>query len=384
MFQGSYVLSQVFDVLSRYEFDKCVSRYQGNHRVKTFSCWEQFIVMIFAQLSYRESLRDIEFCLSGMKTKMYHCGIRSTIARSTLAKANEIRSWKIYEDIGQSLIKIAVPMHKGENKLSEELKSIVYAFDSTTIDLCMELFPWAQFRKTKSAVKVHVLLNIEGWIPEFISITDGKRQDVNLLDAITYASGCFYLVDKAYVDFRRLYKIELQKAFFVTRAKDNMAYVVKEQMKINGQDGIRTDELVELKWHHGKRKYPIFFRRIEYTDPLTKLNLNFLTNNLTIGAITVARLYKERWNVELFFKWIKQNLKIKRFYGNSENAVKTQVWIAICTYLMVSILRKQLKVEASLNQMMQILSISLFEKCTIKELFEKNKPKILSKQTTLF
>lgn len=384
MFQGKYVLSQVFEVLNRFDFDKCVSRHQGNYRIKTFSCWEQFIVMTFAQLSYRESLRDIEFCLEGMKTKMYHCGIKGTIARSTLAKANENRSWKIYEDFGKCLIKVALPMHKGDNKLSAELQSIIYAFDSTTIDLCMELFPWAKFRQTKSAVKVHVLLNINGSIPEFISITDGKKQDVNLLDAITYTSGCFYLVDKAYVDFKRLYKIELQKAFFVTRAKDNMAYVVKDAQKINGQDGIRKDEMIELKWHHGKRKYPIVFRRIEYTDPLTKLDLNFLTNNLTIEAITVAQLYKERWNVELFFKWMKQNLKIKRFYGNSENAVKTQIWIAVCTYLLVAILKKQLKIEASLNQMMQILSISLFEKCAIKELFENEETKIVSNQPTLF
>jgi len=340
--------------------------------------------MTFAQLSYRESLRDIEFCLSGMKTKMYHCGMKSTVARSTLAKANENRSWKIYEDFGLYLIKIAVPMHKGDNKLSEELKTIIYAFDSTTIDLCMELFPWAKFRQTKSAIKVHVLLNINGSIPEFISITDGKKQDVNLLDAITYTSGCFYLVDKAYVDFKRLYKIELQKAFFVTRAKDNMAYIVKDAQKVNGQDGIEKDELIELKWHHGKRKYPIVFRRIEYIDPVTKLELNFLTNHLTIEAIMVARLYKERWNVELFFKWIKQNLKIKRFYGNSENAVKTQIWIAVCTYLMVAILRKQLKIEASLNQILQILSISLFEKCAIKELFENEEAKIVSNQATLF
>ena len=384
MFNGSYVLSQVFDLLNRFEFDKCVSKHQGNYRVKTFSCWEQFIVMTFAQLSFRESLRDIEFCLAGMKTKMYHCGIKSTVARSTLAKANENRSWKIYEDFGQSLIKIALPMHKGDNKLSEELKSIIYAFDSTTIDLCMELFPWAKFRQTKSAVKVHVLLNINGSIPEFISITDGKKQDVNLLDAVAYTSGCFYLVDKAYVDFKRLYKIELLKAFFVTRAKDNMAYIVKHAQKVNGQDGIKKDELIELKWHHGKRKYPIVFRRVEYIDPFTKLELNFLTNHLTIEAIMVARLYKERWNVELFFKWIKQNLKIKRFYGNTENAVKTQIWIAVCTYLLVAILRKQLKIEASLNQILQILSISLFEKCAIKELFENEEAKIVSNQSTLF
>lgn len=268
MYQGKYVLSQVFEVLNRFEFDKCVEKHRGNHRIKTFTCWEQFIVMTFAQLSFRESLRDIESCMSAMKTKMYHCGIRSTIARSTIAKANENRSWKIYAEFAQTLIEVALPMHKGENSLSEELKTIIYAFDSTTIDLCIELFPWAKFRKTKSAVKVHVLLNIDGSIPEFVSITDGKKQDVNLLDAITYASGCFYLIDKAYVDFKRLFKIELQKAFFVTRAKENMAYVVIDKQEISGQNGIQKDELIQLKWHHGKRKYPIVFRRIEYIEPV--------------------------------------------------------------------------------------------------------------------
>ena len=384
MNQGTYVLAQVFDLINRYEFDKCVNTYNGNYRVKVFKCWEQFIVMSFAQLSYRESLRDIEFCLAGMQSKLYHCGIKNKIARSTLAKANENRTWKMYADFAQVLIKKAVPLYKGDNELARELKTIVYAFDSTIIDLCSTLFPWAKYRSTTNAVKVHVLLNIDGSIPEFVSVTEGRRQDVKLLDDITYASGCFYLIDKAYLDFRRLYKMELQKAFFVTRAKENLAYTVAAINKINKREGINKDELIKLKWHHGKRKYPIIFRRIEYYDALTKKNLTFITNHLTIEAITIARLYKERWKVELFFKWIKQNLKIKRFYGNSENAVKTQIWIALCDYLLIAILKKQLKVEASLNQILQIISISLFEKCDIKKLFIKEQTNLISNQINLF
>ena len=384
MNQGSYILSQVFDLINRYDFDKCVRNHNGNYRVKTFSCWQQFIVMSFAQLSYRESLRDIEFCLAGMQSKLYHCGLTIKIARSTLAKANENRTWKIYADFAQVLINTAVPLHKGENNLAKELKTIVYAFDSTIIDLCAELFPWAKYRSTINAIKVHVLLNIDGSIPEFVSITEGRKQDVKLLDEINYVSGCFYLIDKAYMDFRRLYKIELQKAFFVTRAKENLAYSVAAINKINKNTGVKKDELIKLKWHHGKRKYPVIFRRIEYLDAITKKELTFITNHLTIEAVTVARLYKERWKVELFFKWIKQNLKIKRFYGNSENAVKTQIWIAVCDYLLIAILRKQLKIDASLNQILQILSISLFEKCPIKELFIKEQDNFVSNQINLF
>ena len=384
MNQGKYVFAQIFDVVYRYEFDKCIEKYKGNYRVKTFKCWEQFLVMSFAQFSYRESLRDIELCLNGMTTKLYHCGIRSKVARNTLAKANERRDWRMYADFGTTLIKIALPLYKAENNLAKELQTIIYAFDSTTIDLCLQLFPWANFRKTKSAIKVHVLLNIDGAIPEFISITKGTLQDVNLLDQVQYKPGCFYIVDKAYVDFRRFYKIELQKAFFVTRAKENLAYIVQKENEIDKETGVRKDELIVLKWHHGKRKYKGTIRRIEYQDPITKIELTFLTNHLNISATTVARLYKERWKVELFFKWIKQNLKIKRFYGTSENAVKTQVWIAICDYLLIVILRKQLNIRMSLTQMMQILSLSLFEKCSLKELFISGEAKNISNQQKLF
>ena len=384
MNQGKYVFAQIFDVVYRYEFDKCIEKYKGNYRVKTFKCWEQFLVMSFAQFSYRESLRDIELCLNGMTTKLYHCGIRSKVARNTLAKANERRDWRMYADFGTTLIKIALPLYKAENNLAKELQTIIYAFDSTTIDLCLQLFPWANFRKTKSAIKVHVLLNIDGAIPEFISITKGTLQDVNLLDQVQYKPGCFYIVDKAYVDFKRFYAIELQKAFFVTRAKENMAYIVQKENETNIKTGVNKDQLVILKWHHGKRKYKGLIRRIEYHDAISNLELTFLTNNLNIEALTVARLYKERWKVELFFKWIKQNLKIKRFYGHSENAVKTQVWIAICDYLLIVIIKKQLNIPMSLTQMMQVLSLSLFERCTLNELFKNEETKHVSNQQSLF
>jgi hypothetical protein len=384
MNQGKYVFTQIFDLIYKYEFDKCIDKYNGDYGVKSFKCWEQFLVMSFAQFTYRESLRDIELCLNGMNTKLYHCGIRSKVARNTLAKANEKRNWKMYAEFGSTLIKTALPLYKAENSLARELETIIYAFDSTTIDLCLQLFPWANFRRTKSAIKVHVLLNIDGAIPEFISITKGTLQDVNMLDHIHYKPGCFYIVDKAYVDFRRFYKIELEKAFFVTRAKENLAYIVEKELETDKQTGVNKDELIVLKWHHGKRKYKGVIRRIEYQDRVSKLELTFLTNHLHIDALTVARLYKERWKVELFFKWIKQNLRIKRFYGQSENAVKTQVWIAICDYLLIAIIRKQLKITMSLTQMMQVLSLSLFEKCSLKELFQKQEAKEVSNQQSLF
>jgi transposase len=339
--------------------------------------------MSFAQFSFRESLRDIECCLSSVQRKLYHCGIKSEVARSTLSKANENRSWRIYADFSDGLIKIAVPLYKGENKLAKELKSIIYAFDSTTIGLCMSLFPWAIYGSKRNAIKIHVLLNVDGYIPEFISVTTGNRQDMLMMDAITYTAGCFYVIDKAYVDYQRLYRIELNKAFFVTRAKSNMSYDIKERKSTEGQQGVIKDELIRMKRWHTRRWYPAYIRRIEYKDEITGLYLIFLTNNLQLDAAIIAKLYKERWKVELFFKWIKQNLRIKKFYGTSENAVKTQIWIAVCDYLLIAILKKRLKLEISLNQIMQILSVSLFEKCNIKELFHQP-PKTVSKLPSLF
>jgi transposase len=342
MNQGKFVFSQLFELINRFEFDQCVSRHKGNFRVKRFTCWEQFLIMSFAQFSFRESLRDIECCLASIQKKLYHCGVRSEVARSTLSKANENRSWKIYSDFSDILIKIAVPLYKGENKLAKELDSIVYAFDSTTIGLCMSMFPWAVYGKKRNAIKVHVLLNVDGYIPEFVCITTGNRQDMLMMDAITYTAGCFYVLDKAYVDYKRLYRIESSKAFFVTRAKENMSYEIKERRKPDKKQGIFKDELVYLRRRHTHRWYSTPIRRIEYKDEETKLYLIFLTNNLQLDAKIIARLYKERWKVELFFKWIKQNLRIKKFYGTSENAVKTQIWIAVCDYLLIAIIKKNL------------------------------------------
>jgi hypothetical protein len=384
MNQGKYIFAQLFEIVYWYDFDLCVKRYQGNLGVKTFTCWEQFLVMSFAQFCYRESLRDIEYCLESIGPKLYHCGIRSRITKSTLADANRDRDWRIYADYAQVLIQQALPLYKDDNKLCEELKTIIYAFDSTTIDLCLQLFQWAKFRTTKSAVKMHVLLNIDGSIPEFISITDGSVHDVKILDQLNYKPGAYYLLDKGYVSYKRLYRIELEKAFFVTRAKVNMAYVVIRTKKVSAKTGILKDELVELTGYYTARGYPKIIRRIEYVDKVTCKKLIFLTNNLIVKSFTIARLYKERWNVELFFKWIKQNLRIKTFYGNNENAVKVQIWIAVCDYLVIAILKKKLNLKPSMNQILQILSISLFEKIEIKKLFEKDDTINISNQQSLF
>lgn len=387
MNHGKYVFAQIFDLVKSYDFYRCVKLYKGDYRLKSFKCWEQFLVMSFAQFSFRESLRDIECCLASVEQKLYHCGIKSAVARSTIADANERRDYRIYADFAISLIQTAIPLYKGENVLSKELGSIIYAFDSTTIDLCLNLFPWATFRKTKSAVKMHVLLNVEGSIPEFVTITKGHVQDVTMLDQICFTAGAFYLVDKVYVDFERLYRIETSKAYFVTRAKENMSYNVEQENAVNNKNIIIKDELVKLKRWHTRRWYPLAIRRIEFIDTDTGLELTFLTNNLQMEPEIIARLYKERWRVELFFKWIKQNLRIKKFYGYSDNAVKTQLWIAVCDYLLIAILKKHLKIEMTLNQMLQILSISLFEKVDIKQLFgigAEEKTKVISNQGLLF
>jgi transposase len=384
MNQGKYVFAQLFDLIDRYDFDQCVDKHQGNYRIKHFSCWEQLLVMGFAQLSFRESLRDIECCLDSMKRKLYHCGIKNTIARSTLADANENRNWQIYADVARLMMKVAVPLYKGENKLAKELQSAIYAFDSTTVSLCLSLFPWATYSSKRKAVKIHVLLNTDGYIPEFVHVTTGNRQDMLIMDQITYKAGCFYVVDKAYVHYKRLYRIELSKAFFVTRAKQNMSYTIEESRNVDISTGIIKDELVLMKRWHTKRWYPANIRRIEYQDVATGLQLTFLTNNMLLDAVVIAMLYKERWKVELFFKWIKQNLRIKKFFGNSENAVKTQIWIAVCNYLQIAIIKKRLNIPLSLSQIMQVLSVSLFEKCEIKNLFFETDTKPISKQPSLF
>jgi hypothetical protein len=384
MNQGKYVFAQLFDLISRYEFDKNVERYNGNHRVKRLSCWEHFLVMSFAQLSFRESLRDIECCLSSMQTKLYHCGIKTVVARSTLADANENRSWEIYADTAKALMKTVAPMYKGDNRLAAELKSAVYAFDSTTISLCLSLFAWATYSSKRKGVKVHVLLNTDGYIPEFVHITNANRQDMLILDQLTYKAGCFYVVDKAYVHYKRLYRIEISKAFFVSRAKQNMSYTIEQRRKTDKSKGILRDQLVLMRRWHTRRWYPLSIRRIEYKDAATGKELVFLTNHLLLDATVIAALYKERWKVELFFKWIKQNLRIKKFFGNSENAVKTQIWIAVCNYLQIAFIKKTLNIPLSLNQIMQVLSVNLFEKGNIKNVFFEEQTKAISNQQKLF
>ena len=381
---SKYIFSQLFEIINRYEFDKCVGKYKGNHRVKSFHCWEQFLVMSFAQFSFRESLRDIEYCLSSMQTKLYHCGIKSQVARSTLADANENRDWRIYEGVAKVLMKIVAPMYKGDNALAKELGTVIYAFDSTTISLCLSLFPWAVYSKRRKALKVHVLLNTDGAIPEFVHITNANRQDMLMMDELHYKAGCFYVLDKAYVHYKRLYKIEVCKAFFVTRGKANMSYVVKKKQPVNREEGVVKDQLIVMKRWHTRRWYPAFLRRIEYTDNDTGKRFVFLTNNLLLDAVVIASLYKERWKVELFFKWIKQHLRIKKFFGNSENAVKTQIWIAVCNYLQIAFVKKRYDIPLSLNQIMQVLSVNLFEKDELKNLFCEEEAKTISNQISLF
>ena len=361
MHQGRLVFSQVMDCMSIYEFHKCVERYHGNYKVQSFSCLDQFLSMAFAQLTYRESLRDIEVCLRSMRSKLYHIGIRGNIARSTIANANENRDWRIYADHAQVLINIARMLYRNED-FGVELKESVYALDSTTIDLCLSLFPWARFRKHKGAVKMHTLLDLRGSIPSMIWITDGKVHDVNILDELIPEPGSFYIMDRAYIDFFRLYSLHQCSAFFVTTAKTNFQFKRIYSRKVDKSTGLRCDQTIRLTGTKSFQYYPEKLRRISYVDKETLNRYVFLTNNFVLSALVIAILYKCRWNVELFFKWIKQHLRIKKFYGNSSNAVKTQIWIAISTYVMVAILKKQLKSELSLYTILQILSVNLFHK----------------------
>ena len=361
MYAGRIVFSQLMDFLPRHEFNSCVRRYQGNRRVRRFSCLDQFLSMAFAQLTYRESLRDIETCLRAMQPKLYHAGIRGKVSRSTLAKANENRDWRIYADFAQVLIRIARTLYAHDD-FGLELKQTAYAFDSTTIDLCLSLFPWANFRKRKAAVKLHTLMDLRGNIPCFISITDGKTSDVKILDELILEAGAFYIMDRGYIDFRRLYAFNQSFAFFVTRAKSNLDYSRRSYRHVDKTTGLRSDQTIILNGPKTSRQYPAPLRRISYFDAETDKRLVFLTNNFTLPALTIALLYKCRWRVELFFKWIKQYLRIKAFYGTSDNAVKTQIWIAISAYVLVAIVKKDLKIERSLGEILQILSITLFEK----------------------
>ena len=370
MHTGKLVFAQLMELLPLYEFQRCVQRYQGNYRVKNFSCLDQFLCMAFAQLTYRESLRDIESCLRAMEPRLYHMGIRSKVSRSTLARANENRDWRIYADFAQVLIGIARPLYLNDD-FGVQLKQTAYAFDSTTIDLCLELFPWAKFRKTKAAIKLHTLLNLRGSIPEFIHITKGKVHDVNILDLLIIQPGSFYVMDRGYLDFARLYAIHQSSAFFVTRAKRNLKTKRRYSRPVDKATGLRSDQTIVLTGIKTARDYPEPLRRISYRDPETGKHLVFLTNNFVLPALTIALLFKARWRVELFFKWIKQHLRIKAFFGTSENAVKTQVWIAICVYVLVAILKKRLQTDRSLYTILQVLSLSQFEKEPLYDLLSQ-------------
>ena len=364
MNHGRTVFAQLIGFLPDRDFRRCVARYDGDSRLREFSCWDQYLTMAFAQLTYRESLRDIEACLRSMRGKLYHMGFRGTVARATLADANESRDWRVFADFAQILIGIARPLY-ARDPIGVDLDHSLYALDSTTIDLCLSLFPWARFRKHKAAVKMHTLLDLRGNIPTFIRVTDGSVHDVNVLDQILPEAGAFYVMDRGSVDFKRLYMFPLCSAFFVVRTKQNIRLQRRYSRPVDKATGIRSDQTVILTTLESAKAYPDVLRRIGYRDPITEKRLTFLTNNFALPALTIAEIYRCRWQVELFFKWIKQHLRIKAFVGTSANAVKTQIWIAVSVYVLVAIVRKRLGLEASLYQILQILSITLFEKTPI-------------------
>ena len=361
---GRTIFSQLIEHAPGKEFQKCVARYRGDSHLRGFSCWDQYLAMAFAQLTYRESLRDIEACLRAMGAKLYHMGFRGKVTRSTLADANESHDWRIFADFAQILIGLARPLYACD-PLGVDLNNSLYALDSTTIDLCLSLFPWAKFREHKAAVKMHTLLDLHGNIPRFIRITDGKVHDVNILDEIMPEPGAFYVMDRGYIDFQRLFVFTLSSAFFVVRTKSNVLIQRRYSHPVDKSTGVRSDQTVLLTSFESASAYPDPLRRVSYFDAETNKRLKFLTNNFALPALTIAQIYKQRWQVELFFKWIKQHLRIKAFFGTSENAVKTQIWIAVSVYVLVAIVRKRLELDASLYQILQILSLTLFEKAPI-------------------
>jgi hypothetical protein len=365
---GRSVFSQLLDFLPTYQFQICVERYHGNRYVKDFSCWDQFLSLMFAQLTYRRSLRDIEACLRAQRPKLYHMGFRGPVSRNTLAHANEVRDWRIYRDFAQVLIRMARDLYR-EESFGVDLSETVYAFDSTTIDLCLSLFPWGKFRRRKSAVKLHTLLDVRGSIPTNVYVTGGQVHDVNLLDEVLLEPGAFYLLDRGYVDFARLYLFTQACAFFVTRAKKNLQFYLRNSRPVDRSSGLRCDQSIRLTGIRTAKRYPDTLRRIVYFDAEKQSRLIFLTNNFRLVPRIIAQLYRVRWQVELFFRWIKQHLRIKAFYGTSENAVKTQVWVALSAYVLVAIAKKQLGLDMSLYQILEILSVTIFEKTAILEGF---------------
>jgi len=384
---GRTVFAQLMEFIPTYQFQLCVDRYQGNRYVKDFSCWDQFLCLAFAQLTYRTSLRDIETCLRAQQPKLYHMGFRGRVSRTTLADANETRDWRIYRDFARQLIRTARDLYR-EESFGVELSETVYAFDSTTIDLCLSLFPWGKFRRHKSAVKLHTLLDVRGSIPTSVYVTGGQVHDVNLLDEVLLEPGAFYLLDRGYVDFARLYLFTQACAFFVTRAKKNLQFYLRTSRPVDRSSGVRCDQTIRLTGIRTAQRYPDTLRRIVYFDAEKESRLTFLTNNFILLPLTIAQLYRIRWQVELFFRWIKQHLRIKAFYGTSENAVKTQVWVALSVYVLVAIVKKQLGLEMSLYQILEILSVTIFEKTPILEGFlnlaDESEYPNLGKQLNLF
>jgi Domain of unknown function (DUF4372)/Transposase DDE domain len=387
MYAGKLIFSQIMDFMPLQTFRRCVEKYRGNFKVRKFSCLDQFFCMAFAQITYRESLRDIEVCLRSQSNKLYHMGIRGDICRSTLADANENRDWRIYAELAHSLIATARTLYS-QDAFIEELNETVYALDSTTIDLCLSVFPWAAFRKNKGAIKLHTLLDLKGNIPTFIHISDGKLHDVNALDLIPLEPGAFYVMDRGYVDFKRLYTFTEIAAFFVTRAKINIKFRRLYSHPVDRATGLICDQTILLTGIATRKGYPEKLRRVKFHDQATDKTLVFLTNNFKLPALTIAQLYRSRWQVELFFKWIKQNLRIKSFFGTSENAVKTQIWIAISVYVLVAIMKKELHLKESLYTILQVLSVSAFEKVPIYQLITENDYKngsaLACKQLKLF
>lgn len=371
MYQGQTVFSQLMDFLPRHSFRQCVTRYQGNYRMRSFSCYDQFLCMAFAQLTFRESLRDIECCLGALEEKLYHAGFRGQVSRSTLADANENRDWRIYADFAQLLIHQARTLYLKED-FGVQLNETVYALDSSTIDLCLSLFPWARFRKTKAGIKLHTLLDLRGSIPSFIAITEAKLHDVNILDELTPAPGAIYVMDRGYLDFERLYAFHQAPAFFVIRSKSNTDLRRLYSNPVDKDSGVRCDQIVVLGGFYTNQSYPERLRRIKFYDAKRDKRLTFLTNQFTLPAATIADLYRCRWQVETFFKWIKQHLRIKAFYGTSENAVKTQIWIAVAVYVLVAIVKKRMKIGLSLYTILQISRLTLFEKMPLYQAFAQN------------
>jgi len=384
---GKTIFSQIMDFLPMNDFRRCVKRYRGNYKVKSFSCLDQFLCMAFSQLTFRESLRDIEACLRAMQSKLYHMGIRGKVSRSTLADTNEHRDWRIYADFAQILIQKARKLYHDE-EFGLELNETVYALDSTTIDLCLSLFPWAKFRKNKAAIKLHTLLDLRGSIPTFIKITDGLVHDVNILDELIPEPGAYYILDRGYLDFARLYTLNLFHAFFVIRAKANLQFRRVYSSPIDKTTGLRCDQTIFLTGFYSSKEYPEKLRRVRFFDEENNKQLTFLTNNFSLPAFTITELYKYRWQIELFFKWIKQHLRIKSFYGTSLNAVKTQIWIAISVYILIAIIKKQLNLNITLYTFLQIISVSVFEKTPILQLVTdgnyQNHKLVLSNQLNLF